>query len=155
MKFNRAAVFENCRGVKISGGIFNVTQVVEAPSPDGQSRLDSRAQPIPMSSSDFRTIRMGDLDFLEEVGKEDIVEYREFRRRRTGTVVRRIPVVVGARRIYRARIFGVPDTVTAVVYDDPNFESVRVYSTVTLCRRVKSDYSESLRRCSAKDFGTT
>ncbi|KAJ7901335.1 hypothetical protein B0H13DRAFT_773249 [Mycena leptocephala] len=52
----------------------------------------------------------------------NVVEWHPVHRKKTGVVVRHIKVVVGARRVYRARIFGSQDPMTAVVYDDAQFE---------------------------------
>ncbi|KAJ7792744.1 hypothetical protein B0H13DRAFT_2689746 [Mycena leptocephala] len=54
--------------------------------------------------------------------KHDVVERRPVHRKKTGAVVRHVEVVVGTRRIYRARIFGSQDPMTAVVYNDAQFE---------------------------------
>lgn len=59
---------------------------------------------------------------MSEVGSDDIVEYRAVRRKKTGAVIRRIPVVVGTRKILQARIFGSQELMTAVVYSGPDFE---------------------------------
>jgi hypothetical protein len=79
---------------------------------------------------DFRIIRLGDLNLLQEIDKQDIVEDQEVRRKRTSAVVRRAPVIVGARRIHRARIYGSQETVTAVVYEGSDFEKVRRWERV-------------------------
>lgn len=71
--------------------------------------------------SDFRTIRMGDLNLLQEVGKQHLVEYHDVLRKRTGAVKRRVAAVV-VRRINRARIYGSQEIVTAVLYESSDFE---------------------------------
>lgn len=69
-------------------------------------------------------MKLGDLNLLDEIGKYNVVERRPVPHKRTGAVVRHIKVVVGTRRTYRARIFGSQDPMTAVVYNDAQFEQV-------------------------------
>ncbi|KAJ7930635.1 hypothetical protein B0H13DRAFT_1858448 [Mycena leptocephala] len=64
---------------------------------------------------DFRVVKLGDLNLLDEIGKENAVAIRH---KKTGVVVRHVKVVVGTRRVYRARIFGSQDPMTAAVYDN-------------------------------------
>jgi hypothetical protein len=80
-------------------------------------------QPI-HDSADFRIVKLGDLNLLDEIDKHNVVERRPVYHRRTGAVVRHIKVLVGTRRVYRARIFGSQNPMTAVVYNDPQFEQV-------------------------------
>ncbi|KAJ7901345.1 hypothetical protein B0H13DRAFT_1883112 [Mycena leptocephala] len=100
----RVSALENCRDFTIQGGTFNVSTTVEQPQ------------------GDFRVVKLGDLNLLDEIGKYDVVERRPVHHKRTGAVVRHIKVVVGTRRIYRARIFGSQDPMTAIVYNDAQFE---------------------------------
>ncbi|KAJ7882664.1 hypothetical protein B0H13DRAFT_926912 [Mycena leptocephala] len=101
----RAAALENCRDFTIQGGTFNVSSsTVEQPR------------------GDFRVVKLGDLNLLDEIDKHNVVERRPVHHRRTGAVVRHIKVVIGTRRTYRARIFGSQDPMTAVVYNDVQFE---------------------------------
>jgi hypothetical protein len=65
------------------------------------------------------------LNLLDEIGKYNVVEQRPVHHRRTGAVVRHVKVIVGTRRVYRARIFGSQDPMTAVVYNDAQFEQAR------------------------------
>jgi hypothetical protein len=62
------------------------------------------------------------LNLLDEIDKQNVVEWCPVHHRRTGAVVRHIKVLVGTRRVYRARIFGSQDPMTAVVYNDAQFE---------------------------------
>jgi hypothetical protein len=80
-------------------------------------------QPI-HDSADFRIVKLGDLNLLDEISKYNVVERRPVHRKKTGAVVRHVEVVVGTRRIYRARIFGSQDPMTAIVYNDAQFEQV-------------------------------
>jgi hypothetical protein len=64
--------------------------------------------------SDFRFVKLNEVNLLEEVDKEDVIECRCIGRRRTR-------VVVATRRIYSARIFGRQDPMTVVVYNDSKF----------------------------------
>ncbi|KAJ7901331.1 hypothetical protein B0H13DRAFT_2336208 [Mycena leptocephala] len=101
----RAAVLENCRDFMIQGGTFNVSSTtVEQPQ------------------GNFRVVKLGDLNLLDEIDKHDVVEWHPIHRKKTGVVVRHIKVVVGTQRIYRARIFGSQDPMTAVVYNNAQFE---------------------------------
>jgi hypothetical protein len=74
-------------------------------------------------------VKLGDLNLLDEIDKHDVVEWHPVHRKKTGVVVRYLKVVVGARRIYRARIFGSQDPMTAFVYNDAQFEQVSTIST--------------------------
>jgi hypothetical protein len=65
---------------------------------------------------------LDDLNLLIEIGKYNVVERRAIPHKRTGIVVRHIEAVVGTRRIYRVRIVGIQDPMTAAVYNDPQFE---------------------------------
>ncbi|KAJ7930679.1 hypothetical protein B0H13DRAFT_880541 [Mycena leptocephala] len=100
----RAAALENCRDFTIQGGTFNVSTTVE------------------QSPGDFRIVKLGDLNLLDEIDKHNVVEWHPIRRKKTGVIVRHVKVIVGTRRTYRARIFGSPDPMTAVVYNGPRFE---------------------------------
>ncbi|KAJ7930738.1 hypothetical protein B0H13DRAFT_2651853 [Mycena leptocephala] len=100
----RAAALENCRDFTIQGGTFNVSTTVE------------------QSPGDFRVVKLGDLNLLDEIDKHDVVEWHPVHRKKTRVVVQHVKVVVGTRRIYRARIFGSQDPMTAVVYNDAQFE---------------------------------
>ncbi|KAJ7822621.1 hypothetical protein B0H14DRAFT_2828203 [Mycena olivaceomarginata] len=68
---------------------------------------------------DFRSIPLGDLNLLTQVSQEplgcDVLEQRGGR-----TIVRR--EIIGKRTVYRARIFGSQDPMTAVVYQGSQFE---------------------------------
>jgi hypothetical protein len=69
-------------------------------------------------------VRWGDLNFLKDVATQNIVEYQDVCHKRTGVVKKRVPQVVGVRKIRHAHIFGSQETVTAVVYEASNFEKV-------------------------------
>ncbi|KAJ7930770.1 hypothetical protein B0H13DRAFT_881342 [Mycena leptocephala] len=100
----RVSALENCRDFTIQGGTFNVSTTVE------------------QSLGDFRVVKLGDLNLLDEIDKQNVVEWHPIRRKKTGVIVRHVKVVVGTRRIYRARIFGSQDPMTAIVYNDAQFE---------------------------------
>ncbi|KAJ7657550.1 hypothetical protein B0H17DRAFT_1213463 [Mycena rosella] len=92
-------MLHHCSKFTVTGGTFNV---LERPP------------------SDFRSIRLGDLNLLTQMGNEeeltsDLVE------RRGPRLVRR-KVAVGTRKVYRARIFGSQDVMTAVVYEGSQFQ---------------------------------
>jgi hypothetical protein len=67
-------------------------------------------------------VNLGDLILYNEIDKQNLVEHRPICRKRTGAVIRRVKVVVGTRRIHRARIFGHQDPMTVVVDNDFRFE---------------------------------
>ncbi|KAJ6578856.1 hypothetical protein DFH09DRAFT_1310824 [Mycena vulgaris] len=98
------SAFNNCHNFTVSGGTLHV---------HGNNNSDE---------SEFRTIRLGDLNLLTEVGKQNIVEYYDVRRKRTGAFIRRVPIVIGVRRMHRAQIFGSQEIFTAVEYDSSQFE---------------------------------
>ncbi|KAJ6563965.1 hypothetical protein B0H19DRAFT_74521 [Mycena capillaripes] len=66
--------------------------------------------------SQFRPVNLGDLNLLEEIDNQGVIERRPTHqgRTRTGSVT--------IQRIYKARIFGNQDPMTAIVYDGPKFE---------------------------------
>ncbi|KAJ6539862.1 hypothetical protein DFH09DRAFT_69545, partial [Mycena vulgaris] len=97
------SLFSHSQNFTISGGVFNA--VVH----------HNMAEPRPKSG--FRSIRMGDLHLLSETKQFNMVQVRAVRRRKTGRVLRYEPQTIGMRTIYRARIFGSPEIVTAVVYN--------------------------------------
>ncbi|KAJ7930691.1 hypothetical protein B0H13DRAFT_2309313 [Mycena leptocephala] len=105
---SRAAALENCRDFTIQGGTFNVSSTTMEESP-----------------GNFRIVKLGDLNLLDEIDKDNVVEWHPIHRKKTGVVVRYLKVVVGTRRTYRARIFGSQDPMTAIVYNDAQFEQVR------------------------------
>ncbi|KAJ7910045.1 hypothetical protein B0H13DRAFT_1877097 [Mycena leptocephala] len=103
----RQGLFNSCQNFTVSAGsIFNI-----------QGNMYSSVA----DESDFAIIKLGHLNFLNEVGKQPIVEYRDILRARTGAVIRRVPVIVGLRRIYHTRIHGSQETFTAVVYEGSQF----------------------------------
>ncbi|KAJ7824207.1 hypothetical protein B0H13DRAFT_339507 [Mycena leptocephala] len=100
------AIFDHCNNFNISGGTFNVW---ERPASPG---------------SDFRTIRAGDLNLLTQVGFEETLQVNlaePWGKR----AVFQPKVVVGMRKVYRARVFGTPDPMTAVVYEGSLFDKWR------------------------------
>ncbi|KAJ7930758.1 hypothetical protein B0H13DRAFT_2264083 [Mycena leptocephala] len=119
----RAAALENCRDFTIQGGTFNVSTTAEQPQ------------------GDFRVVKLGDLNLLYEIDKQNVVERRPVHRKRTGVVVRYLKVVVGTRRTYRARIFGSQDPMTAVVYNDAQFEQ----ASHNLYRMVEAHIGQQFR----------
>jgi hypothetical protein len=72
-------------------------------------------------------VKLGDLNLLDEIDKDNVVEWHPIYRKKTGVVVRYLKVVVGTRRTYRARIFGSQDPMTAIVYNGHQFEQVSPY----------------------------
>ncbi|KAJ7193193.1 hypothetical protein C8J57DRAFT_1657255 [Mycena rebaudengoi] len=107
----RHAVFDACHNFTVSGGTFIVQSSINDPD-----------------ESDFRRVRWGDLNFLKDVATQNIVEYQDVCHKRTGVVKKRVPQVVGVRKIRHAHIFGSQETVTAVVYEASNFEKHRTHA---------------------------
>jgi hypothetical protein len=75
-------------------------------------------------------VRLGDLKLVKEVATQAIVGYREIAHKRTGVVKRRVPEVVGVRRIHQARVIGMQEDFTAVVYEGSDFEKVHIALSV-------------------------
>jgi hypothetical protein len=71
---------------------------------------------------DFPTIKLGHLKLVEEVAKQNIVEYRKVLHKKTKVVKRHIREVVGVRRIYVACVHGSQEDFTTVVYKGSDFE---------------------------------
>ncbi|KAJ7276565.1 hypothetical protein C8J57DRAFT_1712417 [Mycena rebaudengoi] len=101
----RHAIFTNCQNTTISGGVINLQ--VNASDSD---------------EYDFPTIKLGHLKLVEEVAKQNIVEYRKVLHKKTKVVKRHVPEVVGVRRIYVARVHGSQEDFTAIVYEGSDFE---------------------------------
>lgn len=111
-------MFDHCSNFTISGGAFAQPEWgVVRPS---RSLNGGLLHP----PHDFHSIRLGDLNLLDEIGAEEVVEYRDVRRRRTGVLLRRERVVTGTRRIHQARVLGKPGVVTAVIYQGTDLERV-------------------------------
>ncbi|KAJ7637782.1 hypothetical protein B0H17DRAFT_1278784 [Mycena rosella] len=92
-------MFDHCSNITITDGTFNVLE---------------------RSPSDFRSIRLGDLNLLTQMGNEEELTSGVVERRGPRLVRRK--VIVGSRKVYCARIFGSPDPMTAVVYEGSQFE---------------------------------
>ncbi|KAJ7276569.1 hypothetical protein C8J57DRAFT_193217 [Mycena rebaudengoi] len=107
----RHAVFENCQNTTISGGVINL-QVNTSDSDE----------------YDFPTIKLGHLELVEEVAKQNIVKYRKVLHKKTRVVKRHVPEVVGVRRIHLARVHGSQEDFTAVVYEGSDFEKHRAHA---------------------------
>ncbi|KAJ7882652.1 hypothetical protein B0H13DRAFT_2667311 [Mycena leptocephala] len=104
----RVSALENCRDFTIQGGTFNASSTT-----------------VDQPQGDFRIVKLGDLNLLDEIDKHDVAEWRPVHRKKTGVFVRYLKVVIGTRRTYRARIFGSQDPMTAVVYNNAQFEQAR------------------------------
>ncbi|KAF7350057.1 hypothetical protein MVEN_01307400 [Mycena venus] len=113
-------MFDNCSNFQIFGGTFHHQDSPTAPARGRDVFADDPGFP-----QNFRFIQLGDLDLLEEICKENIVEYREIRRRKTKPLVRRERRVVGKRKICQVRVPGRPGTLTAVLYKGTEFEKWR------------------------------
>lgn len=108
-------MLDHCSSFTISGGTFNI-----------QSKLDvDRSRTASRSPQMFHVVRLGDLNLLTQIFSEDIVEYREVCRRRTGVVVRRQRIVVGTRATFHAEVHGILGPVTAVVFQGRNAAKVK------------------------------
>lgn len=71
---------------------------------------------------DFPNVKLGHLKLLTGVTKQNIVEYRDVRHKRTGVVKHRVPEVIGVRRIHHAHLIGMQEDFTAIVYEGSGFE---------------------------------
>ncbi|KAJ7804512.1 hypothetical protein B0H14DRAFT_1616330 [Mycena olivaceomarginata] len=112
-------MFHKCSNFQIIGGVF-------IGHPESRSSRTRRALTNPSFLANFHRVRLGDLKLISEIGKEEIVEYHEVRRRKTGALIRRNKVVVGERRRFEASVSGRPETLTAVVYKDTNIDKWRI-----------------------------
>ncbi|KAJ7626491.1 hypothetical protein B0H17DRAFT_1151001 [Mycena rosella] len=90
-------MLNNSSNFTIAGGTFNVWERPRSPP------------------TDFRSIRLGDLNLLTQIGDEEALTFDVVERRGPRLVQRR--AIVGTRKVYRARIFGSQDPMTAVVYE--------------------------------------
>ncbi|KAJ7613603.1 hypothetical protein DFH06DRAFT_1344558 [Mycena polygramma] len=108
-------------GENIHGGVVNISSgdivmvgcntTTNFHFADGQSDAES----------DYRMIRAGDLHLLAEVGEDEVMLSERIESR--GTMTRK--VVVGKRKVFRARILGSQDAMTAVVYEGSHFKQLR------------------------------
>ncbi|KAF7340336.1 hypothetical protein MVEN_01952800 [Mycena venus] len=60
----------------------------------------------------FRYVNLGDLILYDEIDKQNVVERRPIYRKKTGALIRHLELVVGTRRVYRARIYKCQDPMT-------------------------------------------
>ncbi|KAF7340331.1 hypothetical protein MVEN_01952300 [Mycena venus] len=60
----------------------------------------------------FRYVNLGDLILYDEIDKQNVVERRPIYHKKTGALIRHVEVVVGTRRVYRARIYKCQDPMT-------------------------------------------
>ncbi|KAJ7779727.1 hypothetical protein B0H16DRAFT_1499679 [Mycena metata] len=110
-------MLDHCNNFTIYGGTFNNY------APEGPRVTQDVEPPL---SPNFHSIRLGDLNLLKEIGKQQIVKYSDIHRRKTGVLVRRECEVVGCRRIYRASVVGTPATqLTAVIDEGTDLEKWR------------------------------
>ncbi|KAJ7061140.1 hypothetical protein C8F01DRAFT_1369374 [Mycena amicta] len=116
-------MFKSCNNVTIHGGTFNLT----LPSQDN-------------GEEDFRRIRLGDIHLVDCVNERELVEYRP---KKTGRI-RTARVVVGARRMYRANIFGSPAAFTVVVYEGTRAEAHKQQALEMQARLPRRPYLNQL-----------
>ncbi|KAJ7032201.1 hypothetical protein C8F04DRAFT_665663 [Mycena alexandri] len=110
-------MLDHCSNFTIYGGTFH-NYAAEGPRVAQDAELQL--------SPNFHSIRLGDLNLLKEIGKQQIVKYSDIHRRKTGVLVRRKREVIGWRRIYRAAVVGTPGTeLTAVIDDGTDLEKWR------------------------------
>jgi hypothetical protein len=98
-------------------------------------------------------VRLGDLKLVKAVVKQKIVEYREIPHKKTGVVKRRVPEVVGVRRIYLACMHGSQDDFTAVVYEGSDFEKASYITWSVNYPHNSESHSTGLMQNSGKSFG--
>jgi hypothetical protein len=121
----RVSALQNCRDFTIQGGTFNVNATLEQPR-SGENSATVVLLIVVNAQTDFRFVNLGDLNLLDEIDKRNVVERRPIYRRRTGAIIRHVDVPVGIRRMYRAQIFGAQDPMTAVLYNESQFEQVNL-----------------------------
>ncbi|KAJ7616556.1 hypothetical protein FB45DRAFT_230277 [Roridomyces roridus] len=93
----------------------------------------------PEWAKDFEVVKLGHLRLVEETHddvREDCLSDQG--------VVHRQPKVVGARRVYRARIFGHQDPMTAVVWVSEDSRFRRVKDTVMNAQRFRNPHFAQL-----------
>ncbi|KAF7340329.1 Reverse transcriptase-RNase H-integrase [Mycena venus] len=73
----------------------------------------------------FRYVNLGDLILYDEIDKQNVVERRPIYHKKTGALIRHVELVVGTRRVYRARIYKCQDPMTVIAYNDSEFEQRR------------------------------
>ncbi|KAJ7618029.1 hypothetical protein FB45DRAFT_933157, partial [Roridomyces roridus] len=113
---NRGGSGGTGEGPKVTLKNYNIRRV---------SFSGNREPSTPRWNADFRAVKLADLILDEEIDKREIwVDDDDPASRVTGTVQRRRKVVA---RVYRARIFGNRDPMTAVAYgsDDSVFQEAK------------------------------
>lgn len=118
-------MFDHCSNFTVSGGAFD--SYAESRLVRPSYTFGGLPEISQYSPHDFRLIRLGDLDLQAEIGAEEIVEFRDVRRRRTGALIRRQRVVVGTRRVCRARVLGSAGVLTAAIYEGTDLERVSCF----------------------------
>ncbi|KAJ7444665.1 hypothetical protein FB451DRAFT_1413063 [Mycena latifolia] len=88
--------------------------------PETEVAVATSVTDIDSPGPDFRSIRLGNLNLLTQLGKEETLKCDVVERHGETDVVRK--TVVGTRRVYRARIFGSQDPITAVVCEGSRFD---------------------------------
>ncbi|KAF7340338.1 Reverse transcriptase-RNase H-integrase [Mycena venus] len=80
---------------------------------------------VQQPKSDFRFVNLGDLILYDEIDKQNMVERRPIYRKRTGALIRHVELIIGTRRVYRARIYNCQEPMTVIAYNDSEFEQRR------------------------------
>ncbi|KAJ6536498.1 hypothetical protein DFH09DRAFT_1401989 [Mycena vulgaris] len=107
-------MFHHCSNFTIAGGTFNV--------------WEQRAAPRQVLSSDpqcVRSIHLGDLNLLTQVGSEETLNSELVEQVGRQDITVRREVIVASRTVYRARVFGSQNPMTAVVYRGAQLEKWR------------------------------
>jgi hypothetical protein len=110
-------------------------------------------------------VRLGDLRLVKEVTTQAIVASREIPHKRTGAVKRRVPEVVGVRKVHHARVVGFQEDFTAIVYEGSDFEKVgpmrhsplrfsRFLSSIAMMQDNVKTFGDLCCRCSPLQFLT-
>ncbi|KAF7344689.1 Reverse transcriptase-RNase H-integrase [Mycena venus] len=102
-------MFDRCRSITINGGVFT---------------MFNNSTPHVEEDEEFPCVRLRDLIFTSYIGKDDIVEYRTFKRPRRHDGIHPVRVV-GSQEIHHARIFRSQDIMTVVVYRGGKFAELR------------------------------
>ena len=80
---------------------------------------------ITASDSDFRSVRLGDINLLSIISEDDVVEYRVIQKHSGRARIERF--VTGRRRTHHAKIFPSQEIFTLIRYEGRDFAQVRVF----------------------------
>ncbi|KAJ7869850.1 hypothetical protein B0H13DRAFT_1896472 [Mycena leptocephala] len=121
----RIAMFDRCSNFTISGSnTFNIINNSAPPVLDEGKVPPYRYLRRPkhgIPSTDFRSIRRGDINLLSCISEEDIVENLIVQHPRRSARTSHVRAVTGRKKMYHARIFRSQDSFTVVAYEQSDF----------------------------------